>query len=184
MYKTNKKNNTIMDQAAHRVADAFLVDTCTILVFVAVQCLFFWFVASKQIYRVIETHVHVLVDVSKWLRVNNGWLLANQLDAQISRARLQTRGDIDRHDKEQFRHNIKLISWYVTPVVLILIGVITAIFFKKGSVSLTRAAKLLLVLLAFGYSTELMFFFLVVNRHRHTSDVNVLHALVTGYIDG
>lgn len=188
-FKNNFKNNTgsimpsTMGTRVVYTAKAFFDPLnmipvfLNILVFMCVQIVFFWFVASRAVLDAFADKAKYIHDLAQRDPVTNASMLA-YLTSESAMV------DIPKMAAEQKRQrdeeNLRLVFGTLGPPIGFALGMLIFFFL----VMLVRGKKftsvdlLLISLVLFAYSTELVFFFVLVKNYMYLGDVEFLNSIV------
>lgn len=155
-------------------AGMHLVNVSTILVFMVVQLVFFHKIASKQLDSVVRKKATILKDTRNSIPDKRVQLA---MDAGMGGYCMSIKAAADAERKELAGRNRKYIVKSMLPVVAIptVILLILAFGWRK---KLRNSDFLGLILVLAAYSTELMFFFLVVRRRVFIGDWHIANTLI------
>ena len=163
-----------------------VINLLTILFFIILQIAFFVLVASKQLQRNVTEKAHIATSLRKHLQQNSGNAeLHHVLDARMAYLHQKVSKQAHADRDELIKHNRKLLTKSMLPVVGGLVCV-TGVYILYGIVHsrsngyhvLGGPEKIGLCLLLLSYTTEILFFLLVVRRHIYIADSELLLAIM------
>jgi len=177
--KVNSKIKNIINSS--RMQNTFTASNllgifCNIFLFIVVQTLFFYTVASKQFNMVLEEKVDILNTYFKYDKES-----AENMEEYLKSERVrQIKEDAKVQEKNRNEANIQLIKDEIGPLLLITTGFILLVIFamrmnkeNKWS-SFEKTDKVLLGSVLLAYSTELLFFFGIVRQFEFVGDHEIL----------
>jgi hypothetical protein len=155
-----------------------------VISFVAIETVFFWYIASGYLFDLLQEKADVVVD---YARQNPEF-----------RASLQESLNSDKNAKdlpvlaEQLKQkrdamNTDLVTVYVFPVLVVLLVLIfitvarLAVFSRE---SLRATDILLLTLVLFGFTTELYMYTTVISNLQYIGNNDLLYTIIKGYRKG
>ena len=161
-----------------------VINLLTILLLIILQIAFYVLVASKQLQQNVTEKAHIATNLRKHLQQNSGNAkLHHVLDVKMAywHQKVSKQAHADRD--ELMKHNRELLRKWMLPVVgglLCVKGVyiLYAIVHSRsnGYHVLGGPKKFGLCLLLLSYTTEILFFVLVVRRHIYIADSELLLA--------
>lgn len=161
-------------QTAKDVVDPanLLILVANILAFVVLETLFFWFIASHSVERVLEEKAEFIADFMD----KKGFTKQMMTEYLNSEYAIKTLPAIAREQqKERQEQNWELVLKYIQPVVIGL-GVALALIFaymRFRRQPLTRIDLFLLFLVLGAFSTELYFYMTVTSQVIYIGDTEI-----------
>lgn len=155
-----------------------LILFANLLAFVLLQTTFFWFVASRNVERVLDDKSEYVSELLSKRGVTLE-LLKEYLDSEESK---QLPAKAEEQRKEREAANWELLKTYIAPVVIALGCVLVLIFLslvKRGQ-PLTSIDLFLLFLVLGAFSTELYFYLTVTSQLIHLADNRIAFEMFTG----
>lgn len=160
--------------------------------FMVVQIAFFYIIASKQIDVIIKSKAEILNIYSKFSKKTRNNLKNYLKSPEFKEKKRQA----ELTEKERLRLN-KLIIWkklkylLIVVLIIILVSIMLIIYFSMKSVqnkynlsqerikslTLKPSDKILILFVLFAFSTELLFFFGLVQQHEFVGDMEILNII-------
>jgi hypothetical protein len=166
-----------MDQLAGNVfaPNNMVVSTSNIAFYIAVQCLFFWFIASKQFNNVLRDKANIVAEYIK-----NDPLARDQYDRFRQSGKPSSVRELARAQaKQRSRDNMNLMGkWVGIPMILTLVFLV---YFAYKS-SMGPIDKALLGCVVGAYGTEILFYFGVIRMYQFYGDQQIYSNLYQGLV--
>ena len=143
-----------------------------VMFFMAIQTIFFLYVASKQFENVLIDKINII----KVLSENNPYiksLIQNYKNSYISNKNF----DIIISERERYNNEILLIYCGI-PMIIISIILLYIIFFMKSDKAWNNVDTLSLFFVTVAYLTELFLFFCIITQYIFIGDVNLILILL------
>lgn len=147
-----------------------------VMFFMAIQTIFFLYVASKQFENILIDKINIV----KVLSENNPYiksLIQNYKNSYISNKNF----DIIISEREKYNNEILLIYCGI-PMIIIFILLLYVIFFMKSDKPWSKVDTLSLFFVTLAYLTELFLFFCVITQYIFIGDVNLIYNFVVNII--
>ena len=157
-----------------------------VLIFIILQIAFYVLVASKQMQQNVTEESHIATGLGRHLQQNSGNAkLHHVLDAKMAYLHQKVSKQADTDRDELMKHNWKLLWRWMGLLVggLLCVGglyILYAIVHSRlnGYHVLGGPKKIGLCLLLLSYTTQILFFALVVRRHIYIADSELLLAIM------
>ena len=160
--------------------------------FMIVQIAFFYIIASKQIDVIIESKADILSNYTK-----QSHDAKTSVDKYLNSKEFKDKENKARQQKlERLRLNrkiiwIKLKTFLLTVGIIIMISLLFIILFsfkrvqtklniskeRASSLTLSLSDKVLILFVLGAFSTELLFFFGMVNRYEFVGDIEIINSI-------
>lgn len=147
-----------VEEAEHFSVNA-IVSLTNVLFFVVVQTLFFWFIASREVDRVVTKKAHNLQLLREQLREQGLTPLVRSLDALVLSSAPQQQREAEERRAERQRGNLRHTLMWMVPiagvVVLAIAGLV--VYNRRHGHSFGVAQRFGLFLVLFVYVFEILF---------------------------
>ena len=164
----------------------FIITLSNVICFMSLQTLFFWYIVSKSVEQTIDNKtvlVKELADGIPELAKNIEIYAKSEVYEHVKQNALE-------HRKMRDEYNLELIwKWMIVPYSTIIIGLsmstLMELYFSirknNAPFRFDRVDALILCSVFMAFSTELVFYYVVISRSRNISDMDVLQIL-TGIV--
>ena len=149
-----------------------------ILFFIVVQILFFKYIASLQFNKIISDKVNIINETIKW-----NWIIktffSNLLKSDYY-SNIKQKWDEMEKTREQKNNDLILskMAIIIIPIILIIIFFIYRLNRTELSKSKWNSVEwVMLLLILFAYSTELLFFFFIVKQYEFVGDHSLFYMI-------
>lgn len=146
-----------------------LLVVANVLAFVILQTLFFWFIASRSVERVLEDKAGFIATFFSQKGVTKE-MMTDYLNSPSNKEELAKVAAQQRKGREQ--QNWELVQQYIQPIVIGLLSAflfLSLVMFRRGQ-PLTRIDMFLLFLVLGAFSTELYFYLTVTSQVIYIGD--------------
>ena len=158
-----------------------IVGLSNVLFFMVVQVLFFWFIASREIDRIMIHKSSVLMMLRDKLRQEKFSDTAEALDAVVIKKRREKAKEAEKNAEARKEKNLALVYRWMVPCIIAVSLVLLALvmYNRRNNYGLEHAHKVGLGLVVCAYVCEVLFFLTVVENYIMISDTDILRE-VTG----
>lgn len=158
-----------------------IVGVSNVLFFMVVQIFFFWFIASREIDRVVLDKAEVLMLLRDRLREEKLNETAEALDAIVVSKRRNKEQEAKEKNRQRVQSNLRLVYRWIVPCIVVVVVVLVGLVWynHRQHYSLQYAHKVGLGLVVCAYITEVLFFLTVVSNYIMVSDSDIVRE-VTG----
>lgn len=151
--------------------------------FMSVQIIFFYFIASKQLDTIIKSKVDILKNFITYDTTESTYL-KKEIKEYTSNNDFKKKLHASQQTKNKRMEINKLIlfqklKYFLIPILIIIILLTIYIIYSnnKNDKSLSVSNKILIFFVLFAFTTELIFYFTIVNNYQFTGDIEILNIL-------